>query len=159
MDYSSASWRPAYSSASPLTGVPFEADPEPVPGPATDVTLGEVLLICSSVPFYSSSAGPLLSGEDIHVSGGHAASKVEASPVLLKVVITRWNIIALLASLAATSAGLISPELYESGASACCRAILISPLMLGVVIVLSCLPAPTLGIHIYLPFLFFLMRS
>ena len=139
--------------------MPFEADPEPVPGPATEDTLGEVLLICSSVPFYSSSAGPLLSGEDMHVSGGQVAAKVEASPVLLKVVITRWNIIALLASLAATSAGLISPELYESGASACCRAILISPLMLGVVIVLSCLPAPTLGIHIYLPFLFFLMRS
>ena len=159
MDCSSASYRPAYSFASPLTGVPFEADPEPVPGPATDVTLGEVLLICSSVPFYSSSTGPLLSGEDMHVSGGHVATKVEASPVLLKVVITRWNIIALLASLAATSAGLISPELYESGASACSLAILISPLMLGVVIVLSCLPAPTLGIHIYLPFLFFLMRS
>ena len=90
--------------------MPFEADPEPVPGPATDVTLGEVLLICSWVPF-SSSAGLLLSGEDMHVSGGHVATKVEASPVLLKVVIVRWNIIALLASLAETSAVLIYPEL------------------------------------------------
>jgi len=89
--------------------VPFEADAEPVPGPATDVTLGEVLLICSSVPYLASSA--LLSGVDMHVSEGHAAQKVEASPVLLKVVIVRWNIIALLASLAETSAGLIYPEL------------------------------------------------
>ena len=94
------------SLASFLTGVPFEADPNP----ATDVTLGEVLLICSSVPF-SSSAGLLLSGEDIHVLGGHASTKFDLSPVLLKVVITRWNIIALLVSLAVTSADLISPEL------------------------------------------------
>ena len=98
------------SLASFLTGVPFEADPEPVPGPATDVTLGEVLLICSSVPF-PSSAGLLLSGEDMHVLGGHASTKFDLSPVLLKMVITRWNIIALLVSLAVTSAGLISPEL------------------------------------------------
>ena len=89
--------------------MPFEADAEPVPGPATDVTLGDVLLICSSVPYLASSA--LLSGVDMHVSGGHVAQKVEASPVLLKVVIVRWNITALLASLAETSAGLIYPEL------------------------------------------------
>ena len=87
MDCSSASWRSSYSFTPPLTGVPFEADPEPVPGPA--VTLGEVLLICSSVPFFSSSAGSLLSIDDMHVSRGHTATKVEASPVLLKVVITR----------------------------------------------------------------------
>ena len=89
--------------------MPFEADAEPVPGPATDVTLGDVLLICSSVPCLTSSA--LLSGVDMHVSGGHVAQKVEASPVLLKVVIVRWNIITLLASLAETSVGLIYPEL------------------------------------------------
>ena len=59
------------SLASFLTGVPFEADHEPTPDPATDVTLGEVLLICSSVPF-SSSAGLLLSGEDMQVLGVHA---------------------------------------------------------------------------------------
>ena len=147
------------SFASFLTGMLFEADPEPVPGPATNVTLGEVLLICSSILFFLSSAGLLLSGEDMHVSGGHVATKVEASPVLLKVVITRWNIIALLAGLVATSAGLISPELYKSGASACCWAILISPLMLGVVIVLSCLCLPTQDMHIGLPSLFLVMRS
>ena len=110
LDYSIASWRPKNSPWSPLTGVPFEADPEPVPGPAAEVTLGEVLLICSWVPF-SSSAGLLLSGEDMNVLGGHASTKVEVSPVLLKVVITRWNRIALFTSLEGTSSSLISLEL------------------------------------------------
>ena len=135
LDYSSASWRPMNSPKSQSTGVVFGTDPEPVPGPATEVTLGEVLLICSSVPF-TSSAGLALSGECMHVLGGHTSTKFDLSPVLLKDVITRWKISALLTSLAVTSAGLISPSRYESGAAACSWAMDISVLMLTTVIVL-----------------------
>jgi len=62
--------------ASAYTGVPFDANAEPVPGPETDLTLGEVLLTCSCVPF-SSSTVLLLSCKLMQARGGHALSYAE----------------------------------------------------------------------------------